>query len=97
LYFERIQADYYEIVSKDKRIDYDNYSRACILDARTHARACATKKLEEKLNGREIRTTVLYRSVGEIPFGIDKTDGSHAQRTWKSKWDLRHVPYRTVP
>ena len=31
------------------------------------------------------RTALLYRSVSEILFGIDKTYGSHAQRTRKSK------------
>jgi len=38
-----------------------------------------TPNQKEKLNGRVIRTTVLSRMVREIPFGIDKTDGSHAQ------------------
>ncbi len=38
-------------------------------------------KSEEKLDGRVIRTTVVWRTVREIPFGIDKTDGSHAQLT----------------
>ena len=36
---------------------------------------------KEKLDGRAIRTTVVTRTVREIPFGIDKTDGSHAQLT----------------
>ena len=37
--------------------------------ARSHARASSSK---EKLNGRNIRTTLLYRSVREIRFGIDE-------------------------
>ncbi len=45
---------------------------------RTHAR---TPNEKEKFNGRKIHTTLLYRSVREIPFGIDKNNGSHAQRT----------------
>ena len=36
---------------------------------------------KEKLDGRKIRTTAVSRTVREIPFGIDKTDGSHAQLT----------------
>ena len=40
-----------------------------------------TPNQKEKLNGRVIRTTVVWRTVREIPFGIDKTDGSHAQVT----------------
>ena len=50
---------------------------------RTDARP--TRNQKEKLNGRVICTTVVSRTVREIPFGIDKTDGSHAQRTRKSK------------
>ena len=54
---------------------------------RTHARKPNNK---EKLNGRKIPITLLYRSVlREIPFGIDKTYASHAQRNRESKWDLR--------
>ncbi len=40
-----------------------------------------TPNQKEKLGGRVIRTTVVSRTVGEIPFGIDKTNGSHAQLT----------------
>ena len=40
-----------------------------------------TPNQKEKLGGRVIRTTVVSRTVSEIPFGIDKTDGSHAQLT----------------
>ena len=36
---------------------------------------------KEKLDGRKIRTTAVSRTVREIPFGIDKRDGSHAQLT----------------
>ncbi len=41
----------------------------------------ATRNQKEKLDGRVIRTTAVSRKVREIPFGIDKTDGSHAQLT----------------
>ena len=41
----------------------------------------ATRNQKEKLDGRKIRTTAVSRTVREIPFGIDKTDGSHAQLT----------------
>ena len=53
-----------------------------------HARAdtdAGTPNQKEQLNGLKIRITLLYRSVREIPFEIDKTDGPHAQRTRKSK------------
>ena len=40
-----------------------------------------TPNQKEKLDGRVIRITVVSRTVREIPFGIDKTDGSHAQLT----------------
>ncbi len=36
---------------------------------------------KERLDGRKIRTTAVSRIVREILFGIDKTDGSHAQLT----------------
>ena len=38
-----------------------------------------TPNQKEKLEGRVICTTVVSRTVSEMPFGIDKTDGSHAQ------------------
>ena len=41
----------------------------------------ATRNQKEKLDGRKIRTTAVSRTVREIPFGIDKTDGSHTQLT----------------
>jgi hypothetical protein len=53
----------------------------------TNALACrsqgreATTNQKEKLDGRKIRTTAVSRTIREIPFGIDKTDGSHAQLT----------------
>ncbi len=40
-----------------------------------------TRNQKEKLDGRKIRTTAVSRTLREIPFGIDKTDGSHAQLT----------------
>ena len=51
----------------------------------THTQAARadidTPNQKEKLDGRKIRTTVVWRRVGEILFGIDKTYGSHAQLT----------------
>ena len=47
---------------------------------RTHGHS-PTKNQKEKLDGRMIRTTVVSRTVREIPFGTDKIDGSHAQLT----------------
>ncbi len=109
LYVERNWADYYGFVSKHIRKDRDDHSRACKPDARTRARTHARNK---KSKGSIKRTqdsdngtgTVLYRSICEIPFDY-KTDGSHAQRTRKSMWDLRYctvrypntVRYGTVP
>ena len=43
--------------------------------------ALNTPNHKEKRDGRKIRTTVVWRTVHEIPFGNDKTDGSHAQLT----------------
>ena len=91
LYFERNKVDNYEFVSKNIiRIEHDNYSCTLRSYARTHARTRARRpNQKKKLHGRKIRRTLLYRSVreivyGTVPFGIDKTDGSHAQRTRKS-------------
>ncbi len=50
------------------------------LAGRTHGREATTNQ-KEKLDGRKIRTTVVSRTIREISFGIDKTDGSHAQLT----------------
>ncbi len=52
----------------------------------THTRiarkdAPPTPNHKEKLDGRKIRITAVSRTVCEIPFGIDITDGSHAQLT----------------
>ena len=47
---------------------------------RTQGRS-TTPNQKKKLDGRMIRTTVVSRTVREIPFVIDKTDGSHAQLT----------------
>jgi hypothetical protein len=38
----------------------------------------ATTNEKEKLDGRVIRTTAASRTIREMPFGIDKTDGSYA-------------------
>ena len=40
-----------------------------------------TRNQKEKLDGRNIRSTVVSRIVREMPFGIDKTYGSHAHLT----------------
>ena len=64
-------------MSNELRIQHGNYSRA----RRPYARREATRNQKEKLDGRKIRTTAVSRTVREIPFGIDKTDGSHAQLT----------------
>ena len=45
------------------------------------ADAPPTTNQKEKLDGRKIRTMAIWRYIREIPFGIDKTDGSHAQLT----------------
>ncbi len=47
---------------------------------RTQGREATTNQ-KEKLDGRKIRITAVSRTIREIPFGIDKTDGSHAQLT----------------
>ena len=54
------------------------------MDKKLDTDAAPTRNKKEKLDGRKIRSTVVSRTVREIPFGIDKTDGSG-----KSKWDLR--------
>jgi hypothetical protein len=59
------------------RIKHDNYSHGRTR-ARTRARTHARAPNQEQLNGRKIRTTLLYRFVRKIPFGIDKKDVSHA-------------------
>ncbi len=67
------------MMSKCFRIEYENYLRG---QKNEIGRAEAnTPNQKEKLDGRKIRTTAVSRTVREIPFGIDKTDGSHAQLT----------------
>ena len=85
---ERTITDYFQNIQENTPMTI--HANVC----RTHARTRAMENQKEKLNWRRIRNTLLYRSGCEIPFGIDKTDGSHAQRTPKSKWDLRptHTP-----
>ncbi len=67
------------------RIDVEiiqNIARKLLTRSQTgHKYAPPTRNQKEKLDGRMIRTTVVWRSVREILFGIDKTDGSHAQLT----------------
>jgi hypothetical protein len=65
------------LMSKCFRIDYENCLRGQKKQTRTHV-ANTTPNQNEKLDGRMIRTTVVSRTVRELPFGIDKTEGSHA-------------------
>ncbi len=46
--------------------------------SRTQVREQAPNQ-KDILHGRKIRNTVVWRTVREIPFGIEKTDGSRAQ------------------
>jgi predicted nucleic acid-binding Zn finger protein len=81
LYFEINWAGYYGFASKSITVKNDNHSRGRISNAR------ATNNKKEKLNGREIRTTVfiywshnlyivekIYCSICETLFGIDKNN-----------------------
>ncbi len=66
------------------RIDVDtikNIERKLLTHTQTGRTEVNTPNQKEKLDGRMIRTTVVWRTVREILFGIDKTDGSHAQLT----------------
>ena len=63
------------MLSKCFRIEYENYLRGQKTDTPP------TPNQKEKLDGRKIRSTVVSRTVREIPFGIDKIYGSHAQIT----------------
>ena len=87
LFFEINWADYYGFVSKHKEETAITTHATAGTDARTRARTHArTPNKKDKLNGRKIRTTFLYRtvryrSVREIPFGIDKTDGSQTRKS----------------
>ena len=71
------------------RIYHDNYSHG----RRPYARTRAPENQKEKLNGRKM---FLYRSVREMPFGNDKTDGSRAKNPEEQKRFVM-VPYGTVP
>ncbi len=66
-------------MSKCFRIEFENYLRGQKTD-RAHGHS-PTLNQKEKLNGRKVRTAVVSRKVSEIPFGIDKKDGSHAHLT----------------
>jgi hypothetical protein len=57
-------------VSKHKRREHDTYSRE-LAHARTHA------KLEGKI--KRTQDPFAIRTVREIPFGIDKKDGSRKE------------------
>ena len=66
------------------RIDVEivqNIARKLQMRARIGRTDTESPNQKEKLDGRKIRTTVVLRTRREIPFGIDKTDGSHAQLT----------------
>ncbi len=67
----------------------------------THTRIVRTDtespNQKEKLDGRKVRTTAVSLIVREIPFGIDETDGSHAQlsRLEQMRFAIRDIPCRT--
>ena len=66
------------------RIDVEkiqNIERKLLTRTQIGRKDTDTPNQKEKLAGRVIRTTVVSRTVREIPFGIDKIDGSHAQVT----------------
>ena len=66
------------------RIDVEtmqNLERKLLTRSQIGRKYVNTPNQKEKLDGRMICTTVVWRTVREIPFGIDKTDGSHAQLT----------------
>ena len=65
------------MMSKCFRIEYENYLRG----QETDTDAPPTRDQKKKPDGRKTRTTVVSRTVREIPFGIDKKDDSHAQLT----------------
>ena len=66
------------------RIDVEmiqNIERKLLTHTWTGREDTESPNKKEKQDGRKIRTTVVSRTVREMPFGIDKTDGSHAQLT----------------
>ncbi len=66
------------------RIDVEmiqNIARKLLTRSQAARADVNTTNQKEKLDGRKIRNTAVSRTVREIPFGIDKTDGSHAQLT----------------
>ena len=66
------------------RIDVEkiqNIARKLLTRSQAARADAESPNQKEKLDGRKIRTTAVSRTVREIPFGIDKTDGSHAQLT----------------
>ena len=58
-----------------------NIARKQLMHTQTVRKYVNTPNQKEELDGRKIRITAVSRTVREIPFGIDKTDGSHAQLT----------------
>jgi hypothetical protein len=73
---------FWEKVDGLLRIDIEivqNIARKLLTRARIARKDAPIPNQKEKLDGRKIRTTAVSRIVREIPFGIDKTDGSHAQ------------------
>ena len=66
------------------RIDVEmiqNIERKLLTHTRILRTYVNTPNQKERLDGRKILTTVVWRTVRKIPFGIDKTDGPHAQLT----------------
>ncbi len=58
------------------RIDVDivqNIARKLLTRSQIGRKDIESPNQKEKLDGRKIRTTVEWRTVCEIPFGIDKT------------------------
>ncbi len=58
-----------------------NITRKLLTHTRIGRADADTANQKEKLDGRVICATVLSRTLREMPFGIDKTDGSHAHLT----------------
>ena len=69
------------IITNRCRNESEYSSNTTYADAYRSQGRSPTPNQKEKLDGRVIRTTVVSRTLREILFGIDKTDGSHAQLT----------------
>ncbi len=80
----RIVYVFWKKVDRLLRMDVEmiqNIARKLLTHTRIGRENAESPNQKEKLDGRKIRTTAISRTVSEIPFGIDKTDGSHAQLT----------------